>query len=361
MAVSAQFYDGQTARMQVVNVTENGTSISFSGPETSYTNWTIKGLHAIDPAVDGQPYRLTHEDKPGARLIIRDQAFISALISKSSHLRGGYSARDIGHIIGWTVGGLAAVLVTGYLTMTLLPEKAAHMLPNAWKARVGKQMETAMVEGAKLCRSPKGDEALAAMIGNLAEGTPDLPPISVHIYDMNVLNAFAVSGGNIILTRELIDKADGPDELAGVLAHEIGHVAHLDPEAQLVRLTGLQVLTSVFTGSNGGDMTTNLAFLATVLKFTREAEAKADAYARETMIKARINPLALKTFFEKILKLEGDKKSGNAALTGLGGLFSTHPGTENRIKEIQPLPAGVVARPSLTDEQWKALKDICKG
>jgi beta-barrel assembly-enhancing protease len=361
MAVSAHYFDGMTARVQIVEVSENGTSVSFSGAETPYTNWSIKGLHAIDAAVDGQPYRLTHEDKPGARLIIRDAKFIETLISKSAHLKGGYSGRDIAHIFGWTVGGLAAVAAVGYLAMTLVPDKAAHMLPSSWRNRVGKQMETAMVEGAKLCHTTKGDEALAAMIGNLAEGSPDLPAISVHIYDMDILNAFAVAGGNIILTRALIDKADGPDELAGVLAHEIGHVAHLHPEAQLVRLTGLQVLASVFTGSNGGDMTTNLAFLATVLKFTRQAEAEADAYARDTMVKAKINPLGLKTFFEKILKLEGEKQDGNAALTGLGGIFSTHPGTEDRIKEIQPLPAGIVAKPSLNDEQWKALKDICKG
>ena len=335
--------------------------MTFSGVDTGYTSWSIKGLHAVDPPAPGQPYRLTHEDKPGARLIIRDAAFIQSLVARSSHLKGGYSARDVSHIVGWTLGGLLAVFGIGYFAMTFLPDKVAHILPDSWRNRVGKQMEEAMVSGAKVCHSPAGDAALSAMIGRMAEGTPDLPAIGVRVYDISILNAFAVSGGNIILTRELIAKADGPDEIAGVLAHEIGHVAHLHPEAQLVRLTGMQVLASVFTGSNGGDMTTNMAFMATALRFTREAEAEADAYARETMVKAAIDPVGLKLFFKKILKIEGENKDSNAAISGLGNIFSTHPGTEDRMSKITPLPDGTVTRPSLDAAQWAALKDICKG
>ena len=362
MGVLGRYFDGQSARSYEVDVSENGSLVTFSGADTPYTSWSIKGLHAIDPPVSGQPFRLTHEDKPGARLIVLDPDFIKTLTSRSSHLKRAYSAHDISHIFGWTIGGLCALIALGYVFMNFLPDKVAHLLPDEWRNRVGKQMEQAMVQNARVCHTPSGDAALSAMIARLAEGTPDLPAIAVHIYDMPVLNAFAVSGGRIILTRELIDKADTPDELAGVLSHEIGHVAHLHPEAQLARLIGMQVLVSVFTGSNGGDTTTNLAFIATVLRFSRAAEAEADAYARETMVKAAIDPIGLKTFFEKLLKIEGSHKDGGSgALAELGGLFSTHQGTEERMKLIEPLPVGVLAKPSLTNEQWLALKNICKG
>ena len=77
------------------------------------------------------------------------------------------------------------------------------------------------------------------------------------------------------------------------------------------------------------------------------------------LIKA-IDPLGLKRFFEKIQKLEGGAGDKSSAFSQLGGIFSTHPGTEDRMKLIEPLPAGVIAKPSLTQEQWLALKDICK-
>ena len=359
MAVAATYFDGQSAKDHLVSLEMSGANLFFSGAGVAPTTWSITGLHPLDPPAQGQPFRLTHADRPGARLIVRDDVFIKTLVASSPHLKGGYSWADIGNIIGWTVGGLAAVAALTYISMALLPDKIAKVLPNEWRNRVGRQMETAVVEGARICSTPKGDAALATLIDNLSQGAPDMPAISVHIYDVPILNAFAVAGGNIIMTRELIEKADAPEEVAGVLAHEIGHVYHLHPEAQLVRLTGMQVLASIFTGSNGGNMTTNAAFLATILKYTRSAEAEADAYARETMVKASIDPMGLKVFFEKILKIEGGMKIDNGAFKALGNLFATHPGTEERIKEITPLPQGQIAVPALTADQWQALKTIC--
>ena len=360
MAVSAHYFNGETARDRLVDVTEDGTYVIFSGIDTAQTKWSIKGLHSIDPPATGQPFRLTHEDKPGARLVIRDDRFVRALLADSSHLKGGYSGRDISHLIGWTIGGLAAVAIIGYVSMALLPDKVAHILPDSWRNRVGRQIEASMVAGAKQCHSTLGDAALGAMISNLAEGSPDLPPISVHIYDLAILNAFTTPGGNIILTRELIEKADSPDELAGVLAHEIGHVHYLHPEAQLVRLSGMQILSSVFTGSNGGDTVSNMAFVAAILRYSREAETEADAYARQILVQASIDPAGLKNFFTKVIKLQGGATATSGPLARLGGLFATHPGTEERMKLIEPLPQGVTAKPALTGAQWLFLKDICK-
>ena len=359
MVIQATFFDGQSAKDHQVSLDMSGTNLFFSGTGVAASTWTIKGLHPLDPPSPGQPFRLTHVDKPGARLVVRDEAFIKTLVSSSSHLKGGYSWADIGNIVGWTAGGLAAVAALTYISMVLLPDKIAKILPNDWRNRVGRQMETTVVEGARICSTPKGDAALAMMINNLAQGAPDMPSISVHIYDVPILNAFAVTGGNIIMTRELIEKADAPQEVAGVLAHEIGHVYHLHPEAQMVRLTGMQVLASIFTGSNGGNATTNVALLATILKYSRGAEAEADAFARETLMKASIDPMGLKTFFEKIQKIEGDVKIENGAFKALGNLFATHPGTEDRIKEITSLPAGQVVVPALTPDEWQALKTIC--
>jgi Zn-dependent protease with chaperone function len=359
MNVSAVYYDGQSARDRQVTVTEDGTSLTFSGVDTPETLWTITGLHPVDPPSPGQPYRLTHDDKPGARLIIRDESFVNGLVAKSSHLKGGYSKRDVSHIFGWTFGGLAAVGISAYLFMSYLPQHVAPLLSTELRNRLGKHIESTVVARSRVCSTAAGDAAMGALIANLAEGTPDLPPIAVHVYDVPILNAFAVPGGSIIMTRELIAKADAPDEVAGVLAHEIGHVAYLHPEAQLVRLSGMEVLGSVFTGSNGGNLTTNVAFLATLLRYSRSAEKEADSYARDALTKAAIDPEGLKRFFEKIMKIEGEHEIKSGPLAALGSLFATHPGTDERIKEIKPLPAGVVAKPALTDEQWKALKSIC--
>jgi predicted Zn-dependent protease len=79
--------------------------------------------------------------------------------------------------------------------------------------------------------------------------------------------------------------------------------------------------------------------LAALLRYSRDAEREADTYARQTMDKANINPMGLRTFFEKMIKDEGGAAPAakdSSALDTLGNVFSTHPGTEDRIKQITP-------------------------
>jgi beta-barrel assembly-enhancing protease len=81
------------------------------------------------------------------------------------------------------------------------------------------------------------------------------------------------------------------------------------------------------------------------------------------MVKASVDPIGLKHFFEKFMKLEGIKPGDPAkeasALDRIGNVFSTHPGTEDRIKEIQPLPAGKTPVHIMTDQQFKDLQKAC--
>jgi Zn-dependent protease with chaperone function len=362
VAITAVYFDGEFARDRAVTLTVTASDLEFSGEDVPTQMWSLSGLHPIDPPSLGQPFRITHDSRPGARLVIRDEAFITNLVDRNSHLKGGYTLSHLRQVAGWTVGGIAVAIVLGYVLVSFLPGRVASLLPEEWRNRVGEQIVKSLVGSSRKCSTAGGDAAKSAMVTVLAEGNPDLPAISFEIYDIGLVNAFAAPGGKIIFTRGILEKADNADEIAGVLAHEIGHVAHRHPEAQLVRLTGVQVLISLVTGSSGGDFTSNIAGLAALLRYSREAEREADTYARNTMDKANINPLGLRTFFEKIMNLGGKDmtvESKPSALEQIGNVFSTHPGTEERIKEIVPLPADRIPVQVLTAEQWKALKEVC--
>jgi beta-barrel assembly-enhancing protease len=363
MAVSAIYFDGQTARDRTVTVAVEGANLVFSGEGVPLTHWTIQGLHPIDPPADDQPFRLTHDDQKGARLILRDAEFIAQLVKENSHLKGGYSWTHLKQVLGWTVGGLAAAAALGYAVVAILPQHAAGWLPNSWRDRTGVQVVSSLVGDAKQCHSAEGDAAKSAMIAALAEGNPDLPPLSMEIYDMELLNAFAAPGGKIIFTKGILRSAEVPEEIAGVLAHEMGHVALLHPEAQMIRLAGLQVFLSLITGTDGGNFTGNVAALAAIFQYTREAEREADSFAQTALTNASIDPLGLRSFFEKIQKLEPAKETPEdenvSALEKIGNLFTTHPGTDERIENIKPLPAGQTPIKIMTKEQWTALQNIC--
>ena len=357
MAADAIYFDGETARDNKVSANADARGIIFSGEGVAIQSWSLGGLTAIDLPRVGQYLRLSHESHPGARLIIPDNAFSAQLVSLAPHLKGGFNSTRTLRLFFWIGGGLIVFASLIYLTLNFAPQKIAFLLPDAWSERVGEQMEASLVDNAKACHTPAGDSAVAAMLGNLAEGNPDMPPLRVRIYDIPVMNAFTLPGGHIVMTRALVEKATAPEEVAGVLAHEIGHAAHHHPEAQLVRVAGLQVLLSVATGTSGGTNAGSIAGLAAILRSSRDAEREADAYAMAMLNAARIDPLGLKHFFEKVLAEEG--KSSGGALSKLGTLFSTHPGTDERIGLIKPLPEGVQLKPPISGAQWKDLKAIC--
>jgi beta-barrel assembly-enhancing protease len=363
MSIDAIYFDGEIARDNRVVLRRVGSNLEFSGDATPLTTWTIAGLHPIDAPVSDQPFRITHDNKPGARLIIRDQAFIDDLLLQNSHLKGGYSWRHVGQVLGWTAAGLAGFAALGYIAMTVLPQQLAGLLPQTWRDNMGNEVVKSLASIAKRCETDGSKAAISSMVAALAEGGSDLPAVSIEVYDMALVNAFAAPGGKIVLTRGLINEASDPDEVAGVLAHELGHVYHLHPEAQLVRISGLQIIASAISGGTSGDIITSAAGLAAILRYTRSAEVEADEFARSVMTKASVDTLGLKRFFEKIMKLEGGKPkeqdNSPSALDRIGNVFSTHPGTEDRIKEIQPLPQGQKALPVMTDAQWQALRKAC--
>ena len=352
----ALFFDGKTAADRQVSVTLDIDGLRISGDATPEQTWTYAGLAAIESPIRGLPFRLTHENQPGARLILRDDVMAADLVVRAPQLKGGFRLKGKGRALAWTAGVAAGFVLAGYLVLQFAPQKLAFVLPDNWRDRVGGQVEASLTEGAAQCTSADGVAALGAMAARLAEGNSDLPTLSIHVYDIPVMNAFAMPGERVVITAGLIHRANRPEQVAGVFAHEVGHVLKRHSEAQLVRATGLQILLSIITGG-GGDTISTIAGVATILTYTREAEGEADDVALELMQRAAIDPMGLKEFFEIILAEEGKPSTGT--WRKIESSLSTHPGTEDRIKKIHPLPDDIAPRPVMSDAQWQALKNIC--
>ncbi len=351
-------FDGETAadRPVLVKLEAEGLTV-WSGTLRPQT-WRFGETTAVDKPSAGHPLRLANLSRPGARLILRERELVEAVLARAPHLHGGINLARSARIATWIAGGIAVVAAMAYVVLQLAPQQLAAMLPDSWRDKVGAQIETTMTEGAATCDQAGGRAALTTMVQRLSEGVGGMPTLAVKVYDMPVMNAFAMPGGRIILTRELIARAETPEEVAGVLAHEIGHVAHRHSEAQLVRAVGLQLLLSLATGGSGNSTLTSVAGVAAILRFSRSAESEADEFALSALQRAEIDPLGLKQFFERVLKEENKNPGG--ALGQIEGAFATHPGTEERIAHIHPLPEGTPARPVLDAAQWQSLKAICK-
>jgi len=355
---SGQFFDGETASAHHVGVSFDNQQLTIIGPTLEAPrSWSLQAVRAAEPIEPGRPLRLRNEDRPSERLLLSDGRMTEAVLRAAPHIARPVAKETIVRFAAMTAAGLLLVVAIGYGLVSMLPPAVALIMPEEWRQRLGRQTEEALLGRFAECTSRAGLASLAK-IGNrfYSRNTEEAPDFSVRVYRLPLINAFALPGGRIVLSGKLIAAAKRPEEVAGVLAHELGHVKNRDPEVAVVRLTGMQVLISLATGSDGGTVLTNLAGLAALLRYTRSAEIKADAYALELLNQARIDPLGLKRFFESIKELEEARRP---RIGPLGSIIATHPATEERIARIKPLQNGLPI-PVMSETEWQALKQICK-
>jgi Zn-dependent protease with chaperone function len=354
-AVAARFFDGLTAAEQPVTVALSRTKLIIGGLMTGERTWPLADLNAIDSPVAGIPLRLGCNCEPAARLIIPNDSFATAILAAAPHLKPGLNRKRIGRFFAIALASVAGIAIAAYLILVLAPRQLAFTIPDAWRDRLGAQIEASFTDGMRVCNNPAGLAALNRLTDRMREGNPGLPDFTVKIYDAPVVNAFALPGGRIAVFDSLIAAADTPEEVAGVIAHELGHVANRHSEAQLIRAVGLQLMLSLASGGTGGNQLGEMAGVLTILRYSRVAEEEADNSAQQTLSQAAIDPLGLKRFFEKIQKLEGASSSG--IFDNLASMISTHPLTEDRIAAIKPLIGE--PRTILSSDEWQALRGIC--
>ncbi len=199
---------------------------------------------------------------------------------------------------------------------------------------LGKQMAQEVERQAKIIEDPVVAEYVNRVGQNLVRNSDAKVPFTIKVLDSDEVNAFALPGGFFFVNSGLILKADNEAELAGVMAHEIAHVAarHGTRQASRGELAQYASLPLIFMGGWTGYALYEAAGAAIplgFLKFSRQFESEADMLGLQYMYKAGYDPTAFVDFFEKIETLEKTKPGT------LSRVFPTHPLTEDRITAAQ--------------------------
>jgi beta-barrel assembly-enhancing protease len=186
----------------------------------------------------------------------------------------------------------------------------------------------------KIEKDPVLNEYVNRVAQNLVRNSDAKVPFTVKIIDSDEINAFALPGGFFYVNTGLILAADDEAELAGVMAHEIAHVAarHGTEQASKGQLLQFASIPLIFmSGGIGYGVTqaANLLVPLTFLKFSRGMEEEADYLGAQYMYKTGYDPSAMLRFFEKLQAKEKAKPGS------MSKLFSTHPATGDRIKKVQ--------------------------
>jgi beta-barrel assembly-enhancing protease len=265
--------------------------------------------------------------------------------------------------------GLAAGFFLG-LSLLSLPAAPAQrtQLKQGWNKfspqddiNLGKRAAAGAEKLLPPCNAPKVDAYLTQLGTRLAQKLPTggvQYPFEFHCVNDKAINAFALPGGYVFVNRGAIEAADNEAQLAGVIAHELSHVAlrHGTNQATKAMLaeTGLGIFGAVFGDTTGGALLTQLgSFTAggVLLRYSRTAESQADVMGTQILYDAGYDPRALAQFFEK---LEAETKGKNPP-----EFFSDHPNPEHRVgrvdEEVEKL-GGLPANAKRDSAEFEAIK-----
>lgn len=199
---------------------------------------------------------------------------------------------------------------------------------------LGRQLAGQVERQAKSVDDPMISEYVNRIAQNLARNSDVTVPVTIKVVDDPQVNAFALPGGFVFVHTGLLLKADNEAEVAGVLAHELAHVAarHGTRQASRGRIADLASVPLIFMGGWGGYAARQAAGLAvplTFLKYSRNFEREADLLGLQYLYKAGYDPAAMVDFFEKLEAMEKEKPGTMAEL------FRSHPITSERVKNTQ--------------------------
>ncbi|MSO67366.1 MAG: M48 family metallopeptidase [Pseudolabrys sp.] len=360
------YFDGITSARHDVAVVLGATGLHIAGPGGRLlAQWPYNEIESLT-APDNVLRLGRRNNAVLERLEIIDHAFAAEIDARAAHIdrTGTLQRRQRASVIGWSVAATVSLLLTAYFGVPALAEKLAPLVPAAIDRKLGDAVDMqvrgildigksgAAFECGTADAEKPGRAAFDKMVRRLEQAAGLPAPLRSFVVRRTEANALALPGGQVYVFRGLIEKADTADEVAGVIAHEIGHVAHRDGTKAVLQAGGLSFLFGMLLGDFVGGGAVVIA-AKTVLQssYSREAESAADAYGAELMRKAGGNARALASMLGKI---------GGATEPGMKILLD-HPETKARIAAINKVASARTTTPFLDAGEWAALKRICAG
>lgn len=244
------------------------------------------------------------------------------------------------------IGGLLWAAIAFFIR---LPERPV-VLSVEKEQKIGENYRDMVLtmSGFRKVEDPYLDSVLSYTAKRLEESYEDSRyNYKITLVENEMVNAFALPGGYIIVTTGLVNFCDSPEELLAVICHEIGHIEKRHVISRLIKDIGLDLLTS-----NDPFVTGEIAKTIVSSGYNRRQEEEADHFACELMIKNQLEPRVLAKLFRKL------KEEGNGGLYDQFEVVSSHPNLDSRIRRILAfeIPEGFVSSGSWID--WDTFREF---
>ena len=353
-----RFFDGVSARPHPVTV-KFADRFQVSGSEI-HRDWDPLELRAT---VSLPPLMRVGPVGEPSSVEFSDDTLSAELVDRYPNLLRREGSGGTLRLVLWSIAAGLSVLLAAVFGMPRIAGLLVPLVPAAAEARLGAMAEPQFLRilgNPKACTAPAGREVLDKLVARLiavAGPRGALPPdLIVSVRRHGTANAFALPGGRVIVLSSLITRARTPDELAAILAHELGHVHGRDPTRSLIRASGASFLLSLALGDlTGSTIIIGLGNALLSAGYSREAERAADIFSIDLMTKAGGNAAALADILERVAENEKGGLSETLAI------LRSHPLTRERAAAIRA-QAGPDAseRAILSGVEWAALRGICE-
>ncbi|WP_232627777.1 M48 family metalloprotease [Methylobacterium sp. Leaf118] len=356
LTTTGRYFDGRSARAHGVRL-QLGERLEIVG-EDRRLDWSLLDLRAAETAPPLT--RIGHSSAPGS-VEFEDTAFADALAACCPDLARTERGGGLTRLVLWSIAAGVSVVLTALYGVPVASRLIAPLVPAAIEARLGEAVDRQVVGllgTPPLCLEPEGRAVLDRLTARLSAtmSLPVAPQVSVRRHAL--ANALALPGGRVIILSDILTKSKSPDEFAGILAHEFGHVAARDPVRSIIRAGGTSFLLSLVLGDlTGSTVLVTIGQAAISAGYSRDAERAADAAAVSAVGRAGGDGRALAGILERITDGAHERPSATAFLR-------SHPYTAERARTIRATagetPANVPGTSGLlTEAEWQTLRGIC--
>jgi len=356
------YLDGRSAARHraAIHLMRSGLQVTT---EAGTLWWPYPEIRQTQGFYAGEEVRLERGGEIPEALLVSNPAFLTELhrVAPGLATRFHDPARRRARAKLTLLAALAVIGITTAMYLWGIPGMAgivASQVPVSWEESLGGAVVENLAPASERCTDPTLARVVDEITTTLTRTLPASPyTFRVAVVDNPTVNAIAAPGGFIVLFRGLVERTQTPEELAGVLAHEMQHVVRRHATRLLVQNASTSLLLAALTGDARNAMTLGLegARVLGILRYSRQYEEEADQEGIRTLIAARIDPAGMVRFFESLKEKEQGKEP--AFFTYL----STHPSTADRVERLKSLAAKADGQwvTLLPDLQWREINQLC--
>ena len=339
---AGSLFDGRSSQKHLVDVELTPQAIILKAPGDKPIRWAYPQLRW---AADTSPFHIEHcaeGDEGLETLVVDDPDFYRSVLEIAPK---SFSSRENESKFNWKLYsvGILVLIFSAYVFIKTVPsflaDQMVEKIPIEWEVTVGQSILKMLPVAQK--PDPEVLKVLQDTVDFLKQSLPGNPyDLKVYILPVEQVNALALPGGPIVIFEGLIDKAESPEELAGVLAHEIQHILLRHSTRGILRNLAKSMLVTLFLGDVNSVMEgiVQLAGQLETLGLSREMEAEADQKGMELILSANIDPHGMIRIFEKLMQEESKELPQGKTVSkenDFSSYFSTHPSGQNRLARLE--------------------------